>query len=80
MNKEIDIAEPISFMNKGWVAMDKDETWHFFLEKPTIKKCKHCGYPYEWTTDTKEKYNMLPMFNIKPAEDWTKSLIEIKGG
>ena len=79
MTKQIKIEEIIPYMNDGWLAMDKSETWHFFLEKPTIKKCKHCGYPYEWTTETKEKYNMLPTFNIAPAKDWTKSLIKVGG-
>lgn len=79
MKKQIDIKELISFMNDGWVAMDKSKTWHFFKEKPTIKKCKHCGYPYEWTTETREKYDMLPIFEIDPAEDWTKSLIKVGG-
>ena len=34
MTKKIDIQELIPFMKKGWVAMDKDETWLYFTNKP----------------------------------------------
>lgn len=79
MTKQIDIKELIPFMNPGWVACDKSGLWHYFIKTPAIQKCSHCGYAYEWNVLGNEKYPLLPMFNIAPAKDWTKSLICIKG-
>ena len=67
MTKQIDIKELIPLMNKGWVAMEKDGTWEWFEEKT------------DWYLIGAKRINLSAIFNIKPAEDWTKSLIRVKG-
>lgn len=80
MNKEIDIAEIIPFMSKGWVAMDEDGNWSFFTTKPIIdKEYGIWRLDLDYITVDTEVEVLSTIFNIKPAEDWTKSLIRIKG-
>ena len=74
----IDIKDMIPFMQKGWVAMDEDGCWYWYDTKPKCsKKLK------EWTIGHSNSEFMecfFPMFRIiKPADDWTKSLMEIRG-
>lgn len=71
MTKEIDIKELIPFMKKGWVAMDKDETWLYFTNKP-IK------YDQYWKPRKNWFIHLNVLFKIKPVVDWTKSLIKVE--
>lgn len=71
----INIQDIIPFMRKGWVAMDKDGEWYWFeneIERTNdiwIKKKAGKG-----------KWRLLSdIFDIAPADDWTKSLIKVKG-
>lgn len=59
------------YMNKGFVAMDKNETWWWFNVKPIT--CDDVWIPYV------SGYNCLikDSITIEPVEDWTKSLIEV---
>lgn len=70
----INIQDIIPFMKKGWVAMDSNCKWGWYDKKPIIRK----GI---WMpNDNGENYEMLNIaFDIAPADDWTKSLICIKG-
>lgn len=71
----IDIKELIPFMRKGWVAMGSDGMWSWFSHKP--KAYKRCGW---WcVVNTKTIFCPLDCFNITPADDYTKSLIKVKG-
>ena len=74
MTKQIKIEELIHFMRDGWVAMDRDYSWRWFNSKPNMKSCY-------WTTPEDDFFDVISdsAFYIKPAEDWTKSLIRIKG-
>lgn len=61
------------YMNKGYVAMDKDLTFKFFKWKP--KRNDILG---QWRC--RYSYTILDrIFTIRPVEDWTKSLIEVGG-
>ena len=75
MTKQIDIKELIPFMKRGWVACDENGTWCWFSAKPKLKIRN--GY---WYCSGKYCEEIPYIFNIAPAEDWTKSLIRIKGG
>jgi len=66
----INIQDIILFMKKGWVAMDKDGEWYWFKAKPR-------KYSNNWTGVC--LFSNLDAFDIAPADDWTKSLIRIKG-
>ena len=60
------------YMKKGYVAMDKDNTWCYFTKKPFTYK-----NAIVWFPDVNDEDMILSMFNIEPVEDWTKSLIEV---
>ena len=70
----INIQDIIPFMKEGWVAMDSNGSWYCYDKKP--KPMNHawaCGD--EWI-----KTGILSeFFDIAPADDWTKSLIRVKG-
>lgn len=77
MTKQITIEELIPYMKKGWVACDSYGYWAYFRQKPVLGL--DMWYPQrkfdqEWNTIVLGLY-----INIKPAKDWTKSLIRIKG-
>ncbi len=59
------------YMNEGWIAMDKDNTWWWFNVKPI-------AYDDVWILYI-SGYNCLikDIITIEPVEDWTKSLIEV---
>lgn len=59
-------------MNKGFVAMDKDNTWCYYAKKPLNDKAVEL-----WLPDVNDDYIILSMFSIEPVEDWTQSLIEV---
>lgn len=66
----INIQEIIPFMKKGWVAMDWNNDWWWFYNKPVIDKDL-----LQWqSSGEKGKINS---FDIVPADDWTKSLIKV---
>lgn len=62
----IDILLPL--LKKGWVAMDKNGNWFWYKNKPGVLKDN-------WMKDDWYFYK-LPMFNLKPAENWKDSLME----
>lgn len=59
------------YMRKGYVAMDNDCTYFWYNTKPMINLEKE-----EWDYDDICS-NLNYIFNIKPLNDWTKSLIEV---
>lgn len=65
----INIQDIIPLMKDGWVAMDSDNEWYWFEDRP-IKNM------IAWDSQFCDN---LSMFDIAPADDWTKSLIKIKG-
>ena len=68
----INIQDIIPFMKKGWVAMDKNKKWWFFRVKPEATT-------NVWlSSDIVEEY-LNDIFDIAPADDWTKSLIKVGG-
>ena len=72
----INIQDIIPFMKKGWVAMDKNGKWWWFPFEPYMKS-------YEWLFSGGNGYEQaIPisvLFDIAPADDWTKSLIKVGG-
>lgn len=73
MTKQIKIEELIPFMNEGWVACDKDGKWSWYSAKPKLE------IHFEIWDFYGVKYEEISnVFNIAPAEDWTKSLIKIE--
>ena len=67
--KPIDIEFLLPLLKKGWVAMDKNGSWHWYKEKPYIEK-----YYYSWNSGSPVCF--IGGFNIKPAENWEESLQE----
>ena len=65
----IDIKVLLPLLKKGWVAMDKNGSWHWYKEKPYIEK-----YYYSWNSGSPVCF--IGGFNIKPAENWMDSLQE----
>ena len=65
----IDIKVLLPLLKKGWVAMDKNGSWHWYKEKPYIEK-----YYYSWNSGSPVCF--IGGFNIKPAENWEESLQE----
>lgn len=65
----IDIEVLLPLMKKGYVAMDKDKRWYWYEEKPTNYEDED-----EWIS-VDGCFNLFA-FNIKPAKDWRKSLME----
>lgn len=66
----IDIQALLPLLKKGWVAMDKDEDWYFFTNKPSIN-----FKAMDWRSKDIEFWK-IRLFNLKPATDWTNSLME----
>ena len=69
----INIQDIIPFMKKGWVAMDENGLWCWYKTKPIKVSSITGGY---WQSNTCES---ITMFDIAPADDWTQSLIKVKG-
>ena len=65
----IDIQVLLPLLKKGWVAMDKDGRWHWYMERPHIEKLYFC-----WNTGSPAAY--IGGFNLKPADDWENSLTD----
>lgn len=71
--KPIEVKALLPLMKKGYVAMDADRTWCWFSAKPELYS--NDGI---WNLQARSNSIMVVVnaFNIKPAEDWTKSLQE----
>ena len=67
----INIQDIIPFMKDGWVAMDKDGNWSWSYDLPTIYKDKFGSML--------SRVELYRVFDIAPADDWTKSLIKVGG-
>ena len=67
--KLIDIKALFPLLRKGYVAMDEDKRWYWFKHKPNRVNAV-------WTTTEEEDILCLSAFNLKPAEDWSTSLME----
>jgi len=73
MTKQIKIEELIPLIKiSGYVAMDKDGDWYWFSDTPEMED--KMGY---WFDCLGRYKNLSEMFNIAPAEDWTKSLMKV---
>ena len=75
----IKIEQLLPFMKDGWVAMDWNGDWHWFIRKPYIpaKEGTVC-----WAMRKTSPYNVASLnrcLDIAPADDWEKSLIRVKG-
>lgn len=76
--EQIDIKERIKTLPKGWVVMNKDNSWSWWKYKPQLFDngmgglCWGCN----GLVTSKEFKNLED--NIKPVEDWTKSLIKVE--
>lgn len=69
---QIKITDIIPFMKKGWVAMDKNGEWYWYREEIEHDAQIWFGGP--------DYVKIDDVFDIAPADDWTKSLIYIKVG
>ncbi len=58
-------------MNDGWVAMNEDGLYCYYIYKPVLD-CR------TWL-DNSGSYIELTCFNIKPVRDWSRSLIKVGG-
>lgn len=71
----INIQDIIPFMNDGWVTMDKSGEWVWWEKEPT-----HTDDMWVKPYSNSSKWRTLSlMFDIAPADDWTKSLIKVGG-
>lgn len=70
---QINIQDIIPFMKPGWVAMDNSGQWWWYSEKPFIIGGE------QWHTEVNSSTGMIDndVFDIAPADDWTKSLIKV---
>ena len=68
----INIEDIIPFMKKGWVAMHKNGNWTFYGSEP------HCDKTTGSWIAHSNYVDHLDSFDIAPAEDWEKSLREVK--
>lgn len=71
--EQIDIKVLLPLLRKGWVAMDANGKWFWFSGIPELHK--NLGTWVSAQGETDFCYH-LSAFNLKPAEDWTKSLQE----
>ena len=67
--EQIDIKALLPLLKKGYVAMDRNNGWHWYKEKPYISDYYFC-----WNTGSQVSF--IGGFNLKPAEDWRESLME----
>lgn len=65
----INIQDIIPFMKDGWVACDKSGHWTWSYDLPTIYKDKFGSML--------SRVELSRVFDIAPADDWTKSLIKV---
>ena len=69
----INIQDIIPHLKPKYVAMDKDGTWVWFTHKPFLTQERNRWQVSDGT------FSPLDMFDIAPADDWTKSLIKVGG-
>lgn len=69
----IDVKALLPLLQKGWVAMSANRQWRWYSEKPFRDENGIYGV---WSFFDGTSVQNLNAFNIKPAEDWTKSLQE----
>lgn len=69
----IKIDDLILLLRPGWVAMDEDKLWKWFLEKPELYK-NDKGL---WISSGKSVILDKSAFYIEPVEDWKTSLRKI---
>lgn len=67
----IKIDELIPLLKKGYVAMDKNGEWWWFAEKPIMD-----DLILQWISFGMSQ-EQLKTFDIEPADDWTRSLMEV---
>lgn len=72
---QINIQDIIPFMKKGWVAMDKSGEWLWWENEP--ERAKQHNIWIKKQPDSSEWYNISHIFDIAPANNWTKSLIKV---
>lgn len=72
----INIKDIIPFMKPGWVAMDESGVWVWYSQKPVLRVRRG---KFVYTIYNTGDICPLNGFDIAPAEDWTQSLICIKG-
>ena len=71
----INIQDIISLLRKGYVAMDASGKWWWYDTKPIpVEDFEQ----WQWVYDRGETCELC-MFDIAPADDWTKSLIKVGG-
>lgn len=70
----INIQDIIPFMKKGWVAMDETGVWYYHEQEPEMSDSITGGYWRSW-----DNVRISDVFDIAPADDWTKSLIKVGG-
>lgn len=63
---DIDVIRPL--LNKGYVAMDRDEKWFWFKNKP------FCQESYGKWIATDSDWGLIYFVNLKPAKYWEYSL------
>ena len=71
--KQITIYDLLPLLKKGWVAMDKNNIWHWFILKPKT-------YPAfnKWMHKAQPSYDFY-QFNIAPFDrNWKDSLIKVE--
>lgn len=67
--KPIDIQVLLPLLKKGWVAMDKDDVWFWYENKPYKGSETWCPKDGSFIME-------LYSFNIKPANNWEDSLMD----
>ncbi len=83
MTKQITIEEFLEknkdSMKEGYITCDKDGTWNFWTTLPYLEVYHtYWQFNMDYITEESEAENLSAIFNIKPAKDWTKSLIKIE--
>lgn len=73
IGEPIDIKVLLPLLRKGWVAMSANRRWRWYSAKPFRDENGIYGV---WSFLVGTSVKELDAFNIKPAEDWTKSLQE----
>ena len=72
----INIQDIIPFMKEGWVAMDKSGEWWWYPLEPYIKSGE---WWFRGGGEYLEAILISSVFDIVPADDWTKSLLKVGG-
>lgn len=66
--EQIDIEVLLPLLPKGWVIMGENKLWAWSKVKPEFDE--------DGNLKPSASFRPLFMFNLKPAEDWRKSLME----